>query len=162
MAGQQAYGLQEGEGEALWFFNSLVTLKASSEQTGGEFCLAEFVGRSDIATPMHVQRDDPETFYVLEGELTFFLDGGERISATAGSVLHIPAGAPHAFQVDSEVARWLDLTTPEQERFFRVVGEPAQARELPPVEPPPMDKIMSVIDEFHITILGPPPGRPPN
>jgi hypothetical protein len=69
---------------------------------------------------------------------------------------------PHAFQVDSEVARWLDLTTPEQERFFRVVGEPAQARELPPVEPPPMDKIMSVIDEFHITILGPPPGRPPS
>ena len=43
-----------------------------------------------------------------------------------------------------------------------MVGEPAQARELPPVEPPPMDKIMSVIDEFHITILGPPPGRPPN
>jgi hypothetical protein len=66
MAGQQAYGLQGGEGEALWFFNSLVTLKASSEQTGGEFCLAEFVGRSDIATPMHVQRDDPETFYVLD------------------------------------------------------------------------------------------------
>ena len=24
MDGQQAYGLQEGEGEALWFFNSLV------------------------------------------------------------------------------------------------------------------------------------------
>jgi hypothetical protein len=71
MAEQQAYGLQEGEGEALWFFNSLVTLKASSEQTGGEFCLAEFVGRSDIATPMHAQRHDPETFYVLEGELTF-------------------------------------------------------------------------------------------
>ena len=162
MAGQQAYGLQEGEGEALWFFNSLVTLKASSEQTGGEFCLAEFVGRSDIVTPMHAQRDDPETFYVLEGELTFFLEGSEPISATAGSVLHIPAGVPHAFQVDSEVARWLDLTTPEQERFFRVVGEPAQARELPPVEPPPMDKIMSVIDEFHITILGPPPGRPPS
>ena len=162
MSERQAYGLGKGEGEALWFFNSLVTVKASSEQTSGEYFLAEYQGRDNVATPLHAQRDDPETFYVLEGELTFFVDDGEPISAPAGSVVHVPAGVPHAFQVDSESARWLGLTTPQHERFFRTIGEPAPVREMPPPGPPPMDKIMSVVDEFNITILGPPPGRPPS
>jgi hypothetical protein len=33
------YALGSEDGEALWFFGMLVTMKATSEQTGGEFLL---------------------------------------------------------------------------------------------------------------------------
>ena len=70
-------------------------------------------------------------------------------------MVHVPAGAVHAFQVDSDTARWIDLTTPEHERFFRAAGSHAQARELLP----DMDRIMSLVGDYGIRILGPPPGQ---
>jgi mannose-6-phosphate isomerase-like protein (cupin superfamily) len=48
---------------------SLWTVKASAEQTGGRFSLIEELAPGGAATPLHVHREDDETFYVLEGEL---------------------------------------------------------------------------------------------
>jgi quercetin dioxygenase-like cupin family protein len=159
MAESMAQQLVEGEGDAIWFFGTLLTAKVSGEQTGGRYAIVEQIGRSSMATPLHVQHEDEETFYVLEGELTFFTGADAPVRATAGAVVHVPAGAPHAFQVDSDTARWLVVTTPLHEAFFRAAGEPAGARELPPEGPPDLDKLMGLVDEFKIEILGPPPGR---
>ena len=111
-----------------------------------------------MATPLHSQPDDDETFYVLEGDLTFYLEDGQPLSAWPGSLVHVPAGTAHAYQVDSETARLLNVTTPRHERFFRAAGEPAQARTLPPQAPPDMDKVMAAANEHGVEILGPPPG----
>jgi quercetin dioxygenase-like cupin family protein len=111
-----------------------------------------------MATPLHVQPDDDETFYVLEGDLTFYLEDGPPLAASAGSFVHIPAGTAHAYRVDSETARLLNITTPQHERFFRAAGEPAQERTLPPQAPPDMDKVMAAANEHGVEILGPPPG----
>ena len=35
------YELGSGEGETLWFFGTLVTIKAAAGQTGGRFALVE-------------------------------------------------------------------------------------------------------------------------
>ena len=64
----------------------------------------------------------------------------------------------HAFQVDSETARYLILTTPQHERFYRAISEPAQTRSLPPEEPPDMEKIEAAAQAYKVEILGPPPG----
>lgn len=87
------------EGEARWFFGTLLLFKATGEQTGGRFCLVE-QSRKGLATPLHRQPADEETFYVLEGELRFYL-GGEPIAATAGATVYVPPGATHAFEVIS-------------------------------------------------------------
>jgi quercetin dioxygenase-like cupin family protein len=43
--------------------------------------------------------------------MTFYLEDGQLIPASAGSFVHIPEGyVPHAFQVGSETARFLVLT----------------------------------------------------
>jgi quercetin dioxygenase-like cupin family protein len=146
------------EGEALWFFGLLVLVKAGGEQTGGQFCLTDQQGRRGVATPLHRQRTDDETFSVLDGELLFYLGEGEPIVAHAGSTAYIPAGTPHAFEVTSETARWLNLTTPNHEAFFRAAGEPAQFRTLPPDMAPDMEKVMAAATRFDVEILGPPPG----
>jgi quercetin dioxygenase-like cupin family protein len=156
--GQAPYALGEGEGEALWFFGTLLLLKTTAEQTSGRFCLCEQRARRGMATPLHRQPADDETFVVLEGELQFFLGDGTPVTAEPGTTVHVPAGAPHAFAVSSEAARLLVLTTPNHEAFFRAAGEPAPEPVLPPEAPPDMAKVGEAAARFGVEILGPPPG----
>jgi quercetin dioxygenase-like cupin family protein len=80
------YVLGPEDGEAFWGLdNSLWSLKATAEQTGGRFSLIEEVAPRDEGTPLHGHQEDDETFYVLEGELTFYLDSDQPIPAPAGS-----------------------------------------------------------------------------
>ncbi len=64
----------------------------------------------------------------------------------------------HAFQVDSETARFLDLTTHQHELFIRAAADPAQGRVLPPEGPPDMERVEAAAREYGVEILGPPPG----
>jgi quercetin dioxygenase-like cupin family protein len=154
-----AYALGSEDGEALWFFGTLAIFKATAEQTGGRFSLVEQLAPRGVATPLHVHREDDESFYVIEGELIVYLeDGDQPISASAGTFVHIPGGVVHAFRVESETARWLDLTTPQHERFLRAAGEPAQERVLPPEGLIDMEKVGAAAQQYGIEILGPPPG----
>jgi quercetin dioxygenase-like cupin family protein len=86
------YALGSEDGEALWFFGTLATFKATAEQTGGRFALVEQLASGGLATPLHVQPEDDESFYILEGELTFYLEEGLPILASAGSFVHVPRG----------------------------------------------------------------------
>jgi quercetin dioxygenase-like cupin family protein len=154
-----AYALGSEDGEALWFFGTLAIFKATAEQTGGRFSLVEQLAPRGMATPLHVHREDDESFYIMEGELIVYLeDGDQPISASAGAFVHIPGGVVHAFRVESETARWLDLTTPQHERFLRAAGEPAQERVLPPEGLIDTEKVGAAAQRYGIEIIGPPPG----
>ena len=79
------------------------------------------------ATGLHT---DPshETFYVLEGELLFHVDGEEH-QARAGETVAIRRGVPHAFLVtttDSALPR-AQHAGRASHRFFRAGGEPASS-----------------------------------
>ena len=153
-----AYALGSEEGEAFWFFGGLVTVKASALQTGGNFAITELLVPRGTATPLHRQPEDEESFYVLEGKLTFYLEDDQPIPASAGSFVHVPAGVAHAYRVDSETARILVVTTAQHERFFRAASDPAQARTVPPQAPPDMERVMAAAQEYGVEILGQPPG----
>jgi len=141
-------------------FGMLATMKATAEQTGGEFILVEEVAPRGTATPLHIHPQEDESFYILEGEMTFYLEDGQPIPASAGSFVHITKRhVPHAFRVDSETARFLVLTRPLHEGFIRAAGEPAQVRTLPPADPPDMEKVGAAAQQHGIEILGPPPGQ---
>ena len=133
----RAYKLDPQQGEALWFIGNLATVKVSAEQTGGGYVITEQMFPGGTATPLHSQPDDDETFYVLEGDLTFYLEDGQPLSA--GSFVHVPARTAHAYQVDSETARLPNIPTPPQAR-------------------PDMDKVMAAANEHGVEIPGPPPG----
>ena len=152
------YALGPGEGEALWSLGAFTTIKATGEQTGGGFSIIEDLAPRGSGTPLHVHREDDETFYVLEGELTFYLDDGQPVRASAGSFVHVPKGTVHAFNVDSETARYLIISTPQHGRFYRAISEPALARTLPPEAPPDMEKVEAACQEYGVEILGPQPG----
>ena len=156
--------LDSGEGEALWFNNDLLTIKATGAQTDGAFLVIEELARRGKVTPLHDHPDEEETFYVLEGELLFHLDGSDR-SVGAGGFVSVPRGIPHAFLVTSEVARSLILITPgsgAMESFLRSAGEPAAERVLPAESPLDIERIGAAAERSGaVKILGPPPFAPP-
>src|SRR4028118_1673765 len=98
----RAYKLDPRQGEALWFFGGPATVKASSEQTGGRFSITEQEFPGGMAPPPPSQPEDDETFYVLEGDLTFYLEDGLPLAASAGTFVHLPAGTAHPHRADSE------------------------------------------------------------
>lgn len=149
--------LGPGEGEPFWFFGGLTVIKSRAEETGGAFSLSEQWYRRGVATPWHAQRGDFEAFYVIQGQVTFHVEGLEPIEASAGSYAFVPAGVPHAFRVASDTAGFLNYTTPNHEQFFIAVADPAPAFELPPEGPPDMEKVTAAAERFGVDLLGPPP-----
>jgi quercetin dioxygenase-like cupin family protein len=97
-------------------------------ETDGTLALVELRGLPGSGPGAHL---DPwhESFYVLEGELTFRFeqDGAVHTAvARAGDAVSIPPGVGHAFSVTSpEPARYLIAGTAAGiEDFFADAGEP--------------------------------------
>jgi quercetin dioxygenase-like cupin family protein len=145
------------QGEALWAFGTLISVKAASETTNGRVMVTENVGGRGAGSPLHVHHREDEWFYVLEGELTLWV-GGQVIDAPAGSFVYAPREIPHTFTVSSDKARFMLVTEPAGlEGMLRALGEPAGSLTLPPPPsaPPDMERIMQVCADHGIEILGP-------
>jgi quercetin dioxygenase-like cupin family protein len=128
----EGFALAAKDGEPIWLQAGLCLIKVPGEAAGGQFTLCEQVMPRGMSTPIHVQPDEDELFYVLDGTMTFYLDG-KLIPAGRGGIVCIPRGAAHGFRVESEEARFLVLNTPAgHERWFRAAGEPATSLTLPP------------------------------
>jgi quercetin dioxygenase-like cupin family protein len=150
--------LQAGEGEAFWFLGALATIKASGESTDGRAAVVEVLAPRGHGSPLHVHRREDEWFYVVEGELGFWV-GGERIEAPAGSFVYGPRDVPHTFEVISSEARFLLVTEPAGfDAFIRAIGQPAETLAIPPAAEPPADigPLVAAAAEHGIEILGPP------
>src|SRR5918997_7138543 len=92
--GTQPYALGKEEGQAVWFLGTLVIVKATGEQTGGAFGLIDNMMPAGFASPYHMHRNEDESFYVVEGEMTFYV-GEERVKAEPGAFVYGPRGVPH-------------------------------------------------------------------
>jgi quercetin dioxygenase-like cupin family protein len=108
------------------------TILVTGDQTEGRYTLIDMVVPPGGGPPPH-RHDFEEMFSVLDGEieLTF---RGEKKRAGAGSVVNIPANAPHAFKnVSDRAAHLLCLCAPAgQEEFFLSVGDPLDSRSAAP------------------------------
>jgi quercetin dioxygenase-like cupin family protein len=132
------------DGDATWFFNALMTTKASTAETGGAYSLTEHVVTAASNPPMHVQTDEEEAFYILEGEVEFEVDG-QVVTATPGTFALVARGAAHRFRVLTEQARMLVICsgkpTDNLEDFFLGMGAPATERALPVPTAPDLDRL---------------------
>jgi quercetin dioxygenase-like cupin family protein len=157
-AGAAPIAVQSGEGEALWVLGSLVTVKASNQTTAGRVMVLEALAPRGTGSPLHVHRNEDEWFYVIEGEVTFWVDG-EIVVGTPGTFVYGPRDHPHTFIVTSDEARFLLVTEPGAfSGFLRAVAEPAAERVIPPpaTEPPDMAALAAAAAQYGIEILGPP------
>ncbi len=150
---------RQDEGEAIWFLGTLATIRASADTTAGRVSVIEHLSPPGSGSPLHVHSREDEWFYVIEGELTFWV-GGQVIEAPAGSFVYGPRGIPHTFLVSSDApARFLLVAEPGGfDRFVRAIGQPAQSLTIPPPPdaPPSLEPLVALAAEYGIEILGPP------
>jgi quercetin dioxygenase-like cupin family protein len=147
------------EGEVLWFLDFLTTVKASGEETDGGLTVMEQIAPFGAGSPLHVHRREDEWFYVLEGELTIWVDGEVSV-AGPGSFACGPRDVPHTFVVSGLTgARWLLGAAPAGfDDFVRAVAAPALSRALPPADlpRPTPEQLTELAADYGIEILGPP------
>ena len=72
--GTSAYAFQPGQAELRWMGETSTCFLATGEATGGAFCLVDEQASRGESVPLHRHPDDMESFYVLEGELTLYID----------------------------------------------------------------------------------------
>ena len=153
---------RQRRGRGYWLLGMLQTIKIGRDDTAGQYGLLEIVVPAGVGSPWHVHPEEDEWFYVLEGEMTFWV-GDTRLSLTAGSFAFGPKGVPHTFYAEAGGARALVGFAPMQfEGFQREVGEPAPERVLPPPLEghPDMAQLLPIAARNGMEILGP-PGPPP-
>jgi len=130
---------------SVWYNGWLMTFLATGEDTQGQFALIEAVARKGNVPPPHIHHREEETFYVLEGEVTFSV-GGQTIKATPGTMVFLPRDVVHSFVIDSEQLRVLILLTPAGfEGWFKEFSVPAPAMTLPPAEEPSYSELQKML-----------------
>lgn len=156
------YALGREEGEAIWMFDSLDTIKADVEHTGGGFTVVEFLDFEGSSVPLHVNDSWDTGFYILDGEYTFVIED-DSVAASPGAWLFVPRKTPHAWRCDSAGGRILNVTVPGGlEGFYRQAGESVPDRtQLPDRSEPAVQPLSSTAAQYGIKIVGPPPGATP-
>jgi quercetin dioxygenase-like cupin family protein len=163
--------------EPLWFLGTLVHVKLSGAQTGGLLSLQEAVLPHGAAPPLH-SHPQSETFYVLDGDVTFWLVAPDDAAGaswvetptgrcSAGAAVFAPAGLAHTFRVESDTARMLYLSTPAGiEDYVAALAEPAAWPWLqpPPVGPRVSSERLAAVERDHGVVrhAPPPPAAEPS
>ncbi len=148
------YVLDAGDGEGIWFLNTLFTVKAGAGETEGRFTFMEQLCPPGFAPPRHVHHGETEAFYMLEGTMTVFCADVER-EVGPGDFALLPQGIPHGFHVpETAPARFIHLTAPGQfDRFAREVGRPATELELPEPVDLDVDGFLAALPEYDLAVF---------
>jgi mannose-6-phosphate isomerase-like protein (cupin superfamily) len=108
-----------GGGHLLTARGSVMAFKAVAAQTGGDFSLMErTVPPGGRRPPAHRHVNCSEAFFVLDGQVTFGLDGND-LSGGPGDFLLVRRGAGHTFgNGGTEPARLLVVHAPAMDAYF--------------------------------------------
>jgi mannose-6-phosphate isomerase-like protein (cupin superfamily) len=141
-----------------WFFTNLAQVKLTREASRGQLAIVELSGPTGDMPPLHLHRTDDEAWFVLEGELSFFVGRNEPVRVTAGGLAFGPKGVAHTYRVESsQPARWLAVCTPgDFAAFVLAASRPAERPGLPPPpEPPSDDEVAEVLpDQRRLVLAG--------
>ena len=159
---RDAVGIYPDGGRSIWLLGMLVTFKAVSEETGGDYSLYELTVPPQLGALPHIHHRETEAFYVLDGEVEF-LKGEHTVRAGVGEFVFIPMGVVHGFtNVGQEPARFLGVVTPGglHEKLLMGLGEQAKAETLPPPLEgvPDVERIAQIARKYDTQML-PPPGQ---
>jgi quercetin dioxygenase-like cupin family protein len=92
-----AYLHRSDEAELRWMGDTSTHFLATGETTGGAFVLVDERAPRGTSVPLHLHREDMESFYVLEGEITLYIGDQPKVRISAGSFAHLPGGTVHGF-----------------------------------------------------------------
>jgi quercetin dioxygenase-like cupin family protein len=127
-------------------------VKLSGGDTGNAVAVLHFTVPKLSGPPLHRHSREDEWFYVLDGELTFEVDG-QRFTAGPGASAFAPRGAAHTYQnFRDEPAHILVTETPAGlERFFEEVSAYNKG-----LSQPDFARVEQLMQSYGLELLGPP------
>ncbi len=129
-----------------------VLLKLGGRDTAGQLTVMMGITPPKAGPPLHRHSREDESFYVLEGEYLFEVDG-KQFHAGPGTFAFLPRGTAHTFQnVTDKPAKLLIITQPAGvENFFVEVDAAMRG-----MTEPDMSVLLPIFSKFGMELLGPP------
>jgi len=159
---QAPYARRMSRESSVSYLDCLFSVLAGSEQTDGRFGLMEMVAPKGREPSRHLHYTDDEGFYVLEGELTFYV-GEKTYAAGPGTFVYLPHGVPHSYTFQTDSVRMLSIIAPGGlEKHFRDprFSEPAEDTTLPTPSGAPDPELMEAMSadlaSYGTEVIGPP------
>lgn len=143
------------EGRTVSFVGDVYRFLVTGDETGGKYALCEAHVSPGGGPPPHTHSREEEGFYVIEGEITFFVEG-ERVVASAGMFANMPVGCLHSFKNESgkPVRMLISVAPAGLEKMFFEIGQPL-AQGVTVASPPTaaeIEKLLSVAPRFGLEI----------
>ncbi len=138
-----------GTGKELHAFGNTLSVILSGAQTNGKFAVTSEVTPPGGGPRLHVHSHEDELFLVVEGQISYFVEGRWTNVAVGGAV-YLPRGTAHSYRnLGTTPSRHWIITTPSGfEMFFaQCADEFAQAGG------PDMEKIVAIHSEHGIQLL---------
>jgi quercetin dioxygenase-like cupin family protein len=133
-----------------------VAILLDGAAANGQYTVMEAKLPPQAGPPPHLHHREDETFFVLAGEVTFFV-GDTTTVLKKGGVIFAPRGIPHHFKnTGAEDAILLETASPAGvERFFEAVGHPLADRDASPLPRTAEDiaRMLAAAPSFGIEIL---------
>ena len=107
-----AWPVAAGDGQPLWFLNTLTFTKVGSGQCGGQLSILDHRVPPGFAPPPHIHQETDEALLVLDGQLEGFC-GDHSWRAGPGCLAFMPCAIPRGFAVsDAGPGRIIIVATP--------------------------------------------------
>lgn len=153
----RAFVLDPGAGTALWTLGGRFTVKLGEGPSEGRLAVLEALAYRSTEPPLHIHHHEDEAWYILDGQMTFYIGDDSHVVTTGGFVF-APRGLPHTFTVEVEPTKVLVFVAPAGfDRFAVELGVPAASSSdtsLPDLPPP--DILAPIAQRFGIEVVGPP------
>lgn len=130
--GPKPFVLGNGEGEKSLVFDQLFTVLLSADETDDQYGVFTAKAHPGDRIPAHRHLKTHEIFYIVDGELTLWMDDRadyhSKTTLTTGDFAFVPAGIVHAYRVDN-TTKCVGVGTAGFERFFHAIGQKTDATE---------------------------------
>ena len=154
--GTIGYATPAGEGERIWIVGDTMTLKATSESTGGALVLLENLTAPGGGPPPHLHTREDEFFYVLDGAFEIRISDEVHLLGPGGFAF-VPRGTVHNFRnvADAESRILVGFTPGGMDGFFRESGVPAaDDGPAPPLDDAEVARTMIAAQKHGLEVVG--------
>jgi quercetin dioxygenase-like cupin family protein len=99
------------------FHSTPMKILVTTPETQGKYCMMEMQHKPGVGPAVHIHPRGNETFYVLEGNYTFWY-GDKVAELSAGELLTVTPGVPHRYTSGNNGGRLLIVMPPDLENYF--------------------------------------------